>query len=290
MIDTHIHAVDSRLPGGKPLGPQEIDLGGRPDAVAVKLIEAMKAAGVTHALAMGRVGGPADDPLGINGTLRLAAMVPGLRAVGSTDPTRIPAAHPEHFRRAEADVAEGKVVALKAYLGYFHYGPDSPSYRTYIRLASRYKIPFIFHTGDTWSTTAKVRFAHPLLVDDVAVDFPDVKFVLSHFGYPWLMDAAEVVYKNENVWADVSGLIVGGPAAFPTDAEGNPAPGSLAASVLPDLRKAFAYAEKPHRFLFASDWPMAPMASYRAFVASFIPKEHHAAVFETNARALFGIR
>ena len=42
----------------------------------------------------------------------------------------------------------------------------------------------------------------PLLVDDVAVDNPDVKFVMAHFGNPWLIDAAEVIYKNDNVWAD----------------------------------------------------------------------------------------
>jgi predicted TIM-barrel fold metal-dependent hydrolase len=290
MIDAHIHAVHDHVPGSKPGGPEEVDLEGRPDAVADRLRAEMKEAGVTHALGMGRLDAPADDPLGVNGTLRLAALVPGLRAIGIADPTRLKVAHPEHFKKAEADIAAGKVVALKAYTGYLPYGPDSPAYKPYIRLAARYKIPFIFHTGDTWSTRAKLRYAHPLLVDDVAVDHPDVNFVIAHLGNPWLTDAAEVVYKNENVWADLSGILVGTPDSFKTGPDGKPAPDSHWALSLPDLHKAYRYADKPDRFLFGTDWPLSPMAQYRTFVESFIPKEHHAAVFDTNARKLFGLK
>lgn len=54
-----------------------------------------------------------------------------------------------------------------------------------------------------------MRQAHPLLVDDIAVDFPKVKFVLCHLGNPWFQDAAQVLYKNDNVYADISGLTLG---------------------------------------------------------------------------------
>ena len=40
------------------------------------------------------------------------------------------------------------------------------------------------------------------------MDYPNVKFVMAHVGNPWMMDAAEVVYKNVNVWADLSGLLL----------------------------------------------------------------------------------
>ncbi len=289
MIDAHMHAVHDHTPGDKPVGREEVDLDARPDVVAERLRAEMKSAGVTHALAMGRLGAPDDDPLGINGTLRLAALVPGLHAIGVADPRKTKADHPDHFKQAEAAIAAGKVVALKAYLGYVHHAPDSPGYRPYIRLAAKYGIPFVFHTGDTWSTTAKLRYAHPLLVDDVAVDHPDVRFVIAHLGNPWLIDAAEVIYKNDNVWADLSGLLVGD-AAFRTGDDGKPAADSSWAQIVPDLVKAFHYTDKPDRFLFGTDWPLAPVAPYKAFVASFIPKEHHADVFENNARALFKIQ
>jgi predicted TIM-barrel fold metal-dependent hydrolase len=207
--------------------------------------------------------------------------VPGLHPVGVADPTRT---HPDHLRRAEAQLKQSKVKALKAYLGYLHHGPDSPGYAPYYRLAATYRLPVIFHTGDTYSTTAKVRFAHPLLVDEVAVDHPGVRFVLAHLGNPWLTDAAEVVYKNDNVWADLSGLLVGDEAFFRAGANQD-----AIRQVAEGVGKALRYSEKPDRFLFGSDWPLVPMAPYRRFIESIVPEAHRQAVFEGNARSLFGL-
>ena len=138
------------------------------------------------------------------------------------------------------------------------------------------------HTGDTYSARAKVKFAHPLLIDEAAVDHPDVNFVMAHCGNPWLIDAAEVVYKNTNVWADLSGLLVGDSAAF----EGMAQSGGLA-KVAKNVADALGYSERPDRFLYGSDWPLAPMRSYRNFIELIIPEEQRQAVFEGNARELF---
>ncbi len=134
---------------------------------------------------------------------------------------------------------------------------------------------------------AKVKYAHPLLVDEVAVDFPSVRFVLAHVGNPWTIDAAEVLYKNNkperaNVWTDLSGLVVGSAA----DLRASQEQGQLR-PVAERIRQAFDYAERPDRFLYASDWPLAPMAAYRDFIREIIPEEHHRAVFYDNAKALF---
>ena len=40
----------------------------------------------------------------------------------------------------------------------------------------------------------------------MAVDFRDVTFVICHLGNPWLTDAMEVIYKNDNVVGDISGF------------------------------------------------------------------------------------
>src|SRR5262249_20865684 len=122
------------------------------------------------------------------------------------------------------------------------------------------------------------------LVDDAAVDHPRVRFVLAHLGNPWLIEAAEVVYKNVNVWADLSGLLVGDAAAFSAESRQE-----LLLDVAAAVRRAFRYAERPNRFLYGSDWPLAPMPAYRDFVRSTIPEAHHQQIFEDNARALFEI-
>jgi predicted TIM-barrel fold metal-dependent hydrolase len=277
MIDTHIHVVRPGLPGVGSLDPL-LDRGAA--AVVSALRQQMREASIEAVLCMGCLGG-ADDPLGVSGTLEVARSLPGLHAVGVADPTR---SDPDHLRRVEAVLNTGQVVALKGYLGYLHFPPDHCGYRPYYELAERYRLPFIFHTGDTYSPYAKVRYALPLAVDDVAVDHPRVRFVLAHLGNPWLQDAAEVVYKNLNVWADLSGLVVGKEECFD---------GELRREALEDVRqgvrRAFRYAERPNRFLYGSDWPLAPMPAYRAFIASIIPEAHHAQVFEENARLLFRV-
>ena len=278
MIDTHLHVVPPRLPGAGSLSPL---LERAPHEVADVLLFQMRQAGVEAALAMGCVPQSPDDPLGVAGTLAVAALVPGLHAVGVADPRRTDA---DHLRRVEAVLTTGRVRALKVYLGYLPFPPDHSGYRPYYELAERFRLPVIFHTGDTYSPVARLRFAQPLLVDDVAVDHRRVNFVLAHLGNPWLTDAAAVVYKNCNVWADLSGLIVGEEKALAA-----PERQDMIAEARAALTKAFRYAERPNRFLHGSDWPLAPMTAYRQFIAAAIPETFHTQVFEENAGMLFKI-
>jgi predicted TIM-barrel fold metal-dependent hydrolase len=278
MIDMHIHAVGPNLPGVKPLAAL---LDEPPPTVAAVIREEMKQVGVTHVLAMGRLDCTAADPLGIQSTLAIAELVPGMAAIGVADPTQTDAAH---LARVEEELQRGRVKALKGYLGYIYHGPDSPGYVPYFRLAARYNLPVIFHTGDNYSRKAKVRYAHPLLVDDVAVDHPGVRFVMAHFGNPWLTDAAEVVYKNDNVWVDFSALLVGDAATFAAYEQSG-----LMGRTVERVRQAMEFSERPDRWLYGSDWPLAPMAAYRDFIAALVPEPFHQALFEDNARALFGL-
>ncbi len=279
MIDAHVHVARPNLPGAGSLSPL-MDAGA--ENVAATLRDEMRAAGVRHVLAMGSCLTTSDDPLGVDGTLEVARHAPGVYAVGVADPTR--GGDADHMLRVEAVVASGRVRALKVYLGYLHFAPTDPGYRPYYELAERRRLPVFFHTGDTYSPRARLRFTRPLPIDDVAVDHPRACFILAHLGNPWLTDAAEVVYKNVNVWADLSGFVVGAPEAF-ADAERQEALSETRAA----LGRAYRYAERPNRFLYGSDWPLAPMTVYRDFIASAIPAAHHSLVFEENARLLFRI-
>lgn len=277
MIDAHIHVVPPNLPG---VGSLSATLRLPPDILAAHLRREMQSSGFTDAFAMGSWNAPPDDPLGVEPTRRIGEQVPGLRAIGVMDPVK--GDDRDHLRRVEVELARGRVVALKGYLGYLHYEPAHPNYRRYYELAAQYKLPVIFHTGDTYSPEAKLKYAHPLGVDEVAVDHRDARFVLAHVGNPWMTDAAEVVYKNLNVWADLSGLAVGDGSVF-SDEELQDTVADLARSI----RRAFRYAERPNRFVFGSDWPLIPLAPYRQFIASVIPPAVHDMVFADNARMLF---
>jgi len=279
MIDVHIHVAPPNLPG---VGPLSTGLRASAENVARVVREQMHAAGMTHAAAMGVIDSTPDDPLGIARTLEIASGVSNLYAIGVADPRR---SDLDHIRRCEQQIRTGRVIALKGYLGYLHYFPNDPGYLPYLRLAEQFKLPFYFHTGDTYSAYAKLKFAHPLTVDEVAVDFPKVNFILCHVGNPWTVEAAEVVYKNINVWTDLSGLLVGPDEDFRDDARSD-----ARRDAIERIRLAFRYAERPNRFLYGSDWPLAPMPAYADFIRKVIPADFQDMVFRDNARTLFGER
>jgi predicted TIM-barrel fold metal-dependent hydrolase len=289
-IDVHIHVCQTRVPGLKPIPEDVVRLmDGPPEGMARRVSEEMKAGRISTAFGMGQLDAGQNDPLGIEAVLSVAKHVPGLMAIGVADPRRI---DPEHLAAVERQIERerDKLVAFKAYLGYLHFGPEHENYRPYYRLAAKHKLPVIFHTGDNWSTTAKLKYAQPLLVDEVAVDHPDVRFVMAHFGNPWTIDAAEVIYKNDNVWADLSGLFVGDANVVNELLKSVESRDSAAGLVIADLRKSYTYAGRSDRFLYGSDWPLAPMGAYRRLIEAWIPKEDHAVVFQKNAQAVFGVK
>ncbi len=75
--------------------------------------------------------------------------------------------------------------------------------------------------------------------------------MIAHCGYPWFLDAAEVVYKNANVWAPVRDFR-GDEAAFAALA----ARGGLR-EMIERLREALEYAERPTGSCMAATgrWP-----------------------------------
>jgi predicted TIM-barrel fold metal-dependent hydrolase len=278
MIDAHIHVENPHLPGSKPF-PDYLN---EPAQVAERLRCELRSVGIEQALAIGSLDTTDDDPLGTAFTLEVAEQVPGLFAIGVADPRRTDT---EHMERVERQLQSGRVKALKAYLGYLYYSPDHPGYRPYYRLAAEYGIPIVFHTGDNYSTKAKVKYAHPLLIDEVAVDYPETNFVIAHFGCPWFLDAAEVIYKNNNVWADLSGLLVGDEGYFREQQRR----GQLGA-VAERVAESMNYTERPDRFIYGSDWPLAPMRPYLFFANCVVSEDDQQAVFEENARELFGLQ
>ena len=149
-------------------------------------------------------------------------------------------------------------------------------------MAAKYNLPFIFHTGNNWPTIFNIEYIYFLIIDEVAVDHRNVKIVMAYFGNPWCMDAAEVIYKNDNVWADLSAILVGDVAHFAKIT----ASGYLSRTV-EWVGQTIEFTERPDRFLYGTDWPLAPLNVYPTFVRQLFDEGQHQAVFEDNAKALF---
>jgi len=170
----------------------------------------------------------------------------------------------------------GHVKGLKLYPGYEAFYPHDRRLDIVYELAGEFDVPVMIHSGDTYSAKGKLKYAHPLEIDEVAVDHPNVKFVICHLGNPWLTDCMEVVYKNANVYADISGLVTG---EF-TEA--------FEEYMSDEIEDVILYAGNPERFLFGSDWPICSMKSYVDFVGrlELDPAARHLLLYE-NTRRLF---
>ena len=114
----------------------------------------------------------------------------------------------KQLKQIKDGIDAGHFGALKILPGYVNFYPNDKRYRPFYKLAAKHNIPVVIHTGDTLAGyNARLKYARPIHVDDAAVDFPDVNFILCHMGCPWFMEAAEVAYKNPNVWTDISGIV-----------------------------------------------------------------------------------
>jgi predicted TIM-barrel fold metal-dependent hydrolase len=130
------------------------------------------------------------------------------------------------------------------------------------------------------SPTGKLKYAHPLNIDDLATDRPNLKIVICHFGNPWILDAAEVVYKNENVYIDLSGLI--------TSRGGNKR--EYMKVLANNLSKAIYHMEGCNKILFGSDWPMGEPSDTILLIRELTIKEDNLhEIFYKNAENLFNL-
>ena len=56
------------------------------------------------------------------------------------------------------------------------------------------------------SEGSRLKYCQPVYLDDVAVDFPDLKIIVAHAGYPWVEETIMAGLYTGNVFADISTL------------------------------------------------------------------------------------
>ena len=73
--------------------------------------------------------------------------------------------------------------------------------------ACRLHMPVMFHQDVLASSSSKMEFAQPSLLDEAAREFPDLKMIIAGLGYPWCDETVVLLAKHRNVFADISGLM-----------------------------------------------------------------------------------
>lgn len=181
----------------------------------------------------------------------------------------------------EENLKRPDCVGIKLYPGYSSIYITDPAYEPVYELAEKYGKPVAVHMGQTAGPRGYLKYSHPLTMDEAAVRHPGVQFVMCHFGNPWLMDAAAVVEKNDNVAADLSGLLEGKlcmPDYFRKQR-----------GYLDALKTWIAYCDDYEKFMFGTDWPLANYGDYIELTRWLIPEEEWDQVFFRNALRIYGM-
>jgi uncharacterized protein len=262
IIDCHTHL--SRFTPGEPP-----TLAARHAALRAQ----MDAHGIAHALVLTTYTGDEEERSTDEEVLAQIADDPRLHMVAGID---VPKLGAEQLDRVRGQLRAGHARGLKLYAGYQAFRLGDAALRPVYELAAEFRVPVMIHTGDTFNPVARVRHAHPLEVDDVAVDFREVTFVICHLGNPWFTDAMEVIYKNHNVMGDICGLTVG---------DFQPRYERFALRCVDDV---IAFINTPDKLMFGTDWPISDIGSYLRFAERLeMTDEEREGLMWRNAARLF---
>ncbi|MFI6823434.1 amidohydrolase family protein [Micromonospora sp. NPDC050187] len=131
-----------------------------------------------------------------------------VRAVGgqtvgfmSVDPTRHDAV--DEVERCHAELG---LVGIKMGPIYQGTSPLHPMTMRVFKTAERLGLPVMIHQGAIFANAGRLPDANPLLLDDVACTFPDLRIVVAHMGHPWIYETVVVMRRHRNVFADTSAI------------------------------------------------------------------------------------
>lgn len=110
------------------------------------------------------------------------------------------------LRELDRCVKEYGIVGLKFHPAYQNFFPNDRerAYPLYEKCVE-YGLPVLFHTGSTRMTRCTIRTCRPEFLDDVATDFPDLRIIMSHYGWPWTEEALAIMWRHEHIYMDLSG-------------------------------------------------------------------------------------
>lgn len=158
----------------------------------------------------------------------------------------------------------------------FYPNDRNVAYRLYEAIEEEGAIA-LFHSGQTGAGSGsrggggiRLKYSDPMFLDDVAVDFPDMRIIIAHPSFPWQEEALAVCQHKPNVYIDLSGW---SPKYFPP------------------ILVHYANTLLRKKVLFGSDFPVLTPDRWMAdFEKIDIRPEVRPLILKENAIDLLGLR
>ncbi len=138
-----------------------------------------------------------------------------------------------YVEQARYCVEELGMRGFKLLPSYQFFYPNDPAFFPFYEYVQSRGLFVMYHTGPSIFRNTRIKYADPLLLDDVANEFPELTMIMEHGGRPfWYDRAAWLISRHENMHIGIAGMPVRRlPEYFPRlEQYGN-------------------------RFVFGSDWP-----------------------------------
>ena len=188
---------------------------------------------------------------------------------------------PDLIEQVMEHLERDNCCGVKLYPGYNKLALSDAFYTPIYDLAARYDKPVAVHMGLTAKAQAHMKYCHPMALDEVAADHPNTRFVMCHFGNPFLDSAAAVLIKNPNVAADLSGWLEG----------------RVDLDLYFEEQGGYAFLLKTwltacsswDRLMFGTDWPIVNLKEYIEFIQRIVPEQQWERVFYQNANKIYGL-
>ncbi len=164
-------------------------------------------------------------------------------------------------------LASGPIAGLKLYPSYQFFYPNEARLYPIYEVCRDADIPILLHIGSSVLSGTRLKYCHPIHLDDIAVDFPDLTVVMAHGGRGlWYQECAFLAGQHDNFYIDVAGLV---PHRLPQH--------------FPELEKLAP------KMVFGSDWPAMPKSvRHNAERISALPisEESRRAILRDNGARL----
>lgn len=204
------------------------DFGHRPDLFVAHL----KSQGVKYAVVLAEVAPATSGHVPTEEVIEFCRGQEMLLPFTSINPN----IHGDMVERLEDQVKNGGIRGIKLLPSYQFYYPNEARLYPLYQKAQELRLPVLYHIGTSIFKGTRLKYCDPIHLDDVAVDFPNLKIVMAHSGRSFWYDKCFYLSRlHKNVYMDITGL-----------------PPQNLLNYFPELEK------NSEKVVFGSDWPTMP--------------------------------